>query len=60
MLHAETVPAAAVEWYTRHMPRRFRSFFWRALDHVMPDGPPVFLTWVMLLIVSGIVAISRC
>jgi hypothetical protein len=36
------------------MLRRFRSFFWRILDHVMPDGPPVFLIWVivMLLVVN--------
>jgi hypothetical protein len=41
------------------MPRRFQSFFWRTLDQVMPDGPPVFLAWVilMLLIVSGIIAV---
>jgi len=28
---------------------------------VMPDGPPVFLIWVivMLLVVNGIIAISR-
>jgi hypothetical protein len=46
-------------WYTPHMPRRFQSFFWRTLDQVMPDGPPVFLAWVilMLLIVSGIIAV---
>jgi hypothetical protein len=44
-----------------HMPRRFRSFFWRALDQVMPDGSPVFLIWViiMLLIVNAIIALSR-
>jgi hypothetical protein len=43
------------------MPRRLQSLFWRAVDQVMPDGPPVFLIWVivMLLVVNGIIAISR-
>jgi hypothetical protein len=43
------------------MPKRFRKFFWRALDQVMPDGPPVFLAWVilMLLIINAIIALSR-
>jgi hypothetical protein len=52
------VPAAAVEWCTPHMLRRFQSFFWRALDQVMPDGPPVLLAWVILilLIVNAIIA----
>jgi hypothetical protein len=41
--------------------RRFRSIFWRALDRMMPDGPPVFLMWVilMLLIVNGLVLTMR-
>jgi hypothetical protein len=31
------------------------------LDQVMPDGPPVFLMWVItiLLIVNAIIALSR-
>jgi hypothetical protein len=43
------------------MRRRFRSFFWRALDWIMPDGPPVFLmlTILMLLIVNGLVLMMR-
>jgi hypothetical protein len=43
------------------MPRRFQNWFWRALDHVMPDGPPVLLIWaiMMLLIINAIIAISR-
>jgi hypothetical protein len=43
------------------MLRRFQRLFWRALDHIVPDGPPVFLTWavLMLLIVNAIIALSR-
>jgi hypothetical protein len=43
------------------MRQRFRSFFWRALDHLMPDDRPAFLMWLvlMLLIINGIVAIQR-
>jgi hypothetical protein len=38
-----------------------KAIFWRALDQVMPDGPPVFLSWliVTLLILNAIIAISR-
>jgi hypothetical protein len=41
--------------------RRLRKFFWLTLDHVMPDGPPVFLTFIILLLVilNVITALSR-
>jgi hypothetical protein len=40
---------------------RFQKIFWLSLDHLMPDGPPVFLMAVvlLLLIVNGAVAVSR-
>jgi hypothetical protein len=43
------------------MPKRFQKWFWRIIDQVMPDGPPVLLAWVvvMLLIVNAIIALSR-
>jgi hypothetical protein len=43
------------------MPPRFRNLFWRALDHVMPDSRPVFLVWLILilLIVNAIIALLR-
>jgi hypothetical protein len=43
------------------MRRYFRKYIWRALDQIMPDGPPVFLTWVIviLLVVNGIIALSH-
>jgi hypothetical protein len=43
------------------VPPRLRKYFWRALDHAMPDGPAFFLTFVVvfLLIVNGIVAFLR-
>jgi hypothetical protein len=46
---------------TEFMGRRFTFFFWRALDHVMPDGRPVFLAWLilLLLIINGVVALQR-
>jgi hypothetical protein len=38
-----------------------QKYFWRALDHAMPDGPPVFLVFVVvsLLIGNGIIAFLR-
>jgi hypothetical protein len=44
-----------------YMPKRFRKYLWRILDQIMPDGPPVFLWWVIviLLVVTGIVALSH-
>jgi hypothetical protein len=38
-----------------------RRFFWRALDRVIPDGPPVFLMWVIvtLLMINATIALSR-
>jgi hypothetical protein len=55
------VTCLAVQWYKPHMPKRFRSFFWRAFRQVVPDGRPVFLIWVimMLLIANAIIALSR-
>ena len=43
------------------MPKRFRKYFWRMLDQLMPDGRPVFLSWVILilLIVNGIIALTH-
>jgi hypothetical protein len=40
---------------------RFQKIFWLSLDHLMPDGPPVFLMAVvlLLLIVNGGLALSR-
>jgi hypothetical protein len=43
------------------MPRRSQKYFWRSLDHAMPDGPPFFLILVVavLLIVNGVIAFLR-
>jgi hypothetical protein len=43
------------------VPPRLQKYFWRALDHAIPDGPAFFLTFVVvfLLIVNGIVAFLR-
>jgi hypothetical protein len=43
------------------MQRHFWKYFWRVLDQIMPEGPPVFLTWVIviLLVVNGIIALSH-
>jgi hypothetical protein len=43
------------------MLKHFQKFFWRILDQVMPDGQPVFLTCVilLLLVLNGIVALNR-
>jgi hypothetical protein len=43
------------------MRRGFRYLVWRALDQLMPDDRPVFLTWLILilLIINGIVAMQR-
>jgi hypothetical protein len=43
------------------VPPRLQKYFWRALDHAMPDGQPVFLVFVVvsLLIVNGITAFLR-
>jgi len=40
---------------------RFRKIFWLSLDHFMPDGPPIFLMAVvlLLLILNGFIALSR-
>jgi hypothetical protein len=41
--------------------RWFWNLFWRALDQLMPDDRPVFLTWVILIlfIINGIVTVQR-
>jgi hypothetical protein len=43
------------------MPPRLQKYVWRFLDHAMPDGPPFFLTFVVvfLLIVNGFIAFLR-
>jgi hypothetical protein len=43
------------------MPRRLQNYFWRSLDHAMPDGPPFFLIFVVvfLLISNGFLAFLR-
>jgi hypothetical protein len=43
------------------VPPRLQKYFWRFLDHAMPDGPPFFLTFVVvfLLIVNGFIAFLR-
>jgi hypothetical protein len=43
------------------MPSRLQKYFWRSLDRAMPDGPPIFLVFViaLLLIVNGFVAFLR-
>jgi hypothetical protein len=40
---------------------RLQKFYWLLLDLAMPIGPPVFLTFVILvlLITNSIVALSR-
>jgi hypothetical protein len=42
------------------MPPRLQKYFWRSLDHAMPDGP-IFLVFVIafLLVVNGFVAFLR-
>jgi hypothetical protein len=39
------------------MPPRLQNCFWRFLDHAMPDGPPVFLIFVVvsLVILNGFI-----
>jgi hypothetical protein len=41
------------------MPPRLKKYFWRSLDLAMPDGPPVFLVFLIasLLIANGFVAL---
>jgi hypothetical protein len=41
--------------------RWLRSLSWRALDQLMPDDRPVFLMWliVILLTINGIIAVQR-
>jgi hypothetical protein len=43
------------------MPCRLQNYFWRSLDHAMPDGPPffLFLVVVVLLILNGVIAFLR-
>jgi hypothetical protein len=43
------------------MPPRMRKYIWRFLDLAMPDGPPLFLTFVivLLLILNGGVLLLR-
>jgi hypothetical protein len=43
------------------MPPRLRKYIWRFFDLAMPDGPPVFLTIVvvLLLIVNGLILLLR-
>jgi hypothetical protein len=43
------------------MPPRLQRYFWRSLDYAMPDGAPIFLVFVIavLLVVNGFVAFLR-
>jgi hypothetical protein len=43
------------------MPPRLRKYIWRLLDLAMPDGPPVFLNFVvvLLLVVNGLILVLR-
>jgi hypothetical protein len=43
------------------MPPRLLKYFWRSLDHAMPDGPPILLVFLIavLLVANGFVAFSR-
>ena len=43
------------------MPPRLQKYLWRALDQAMPDGPPIFLVFVIvfLLVVNGFIAFLR-
>jgi hypothetical protein len=40
---------------------RLQEYFWRSLDHAMPDGKPIFLVFVIafLLVVNGFIAFLR-
>lgn len=43
------------------MRSRLKRLFWRAMDQVMPEGPPILLSWlvVVLLLINAFVALSR-
>jgi hypothetical protein len=43
------------------MPSRLQKYFWRSLDHAMPDGRPYFLIFVVvfLLVVNAFIAFLR-
>jgi hypothetical protein len=43
------------------MPPRLQRYIWRIADHAMPIGPPVFLTFLvlLLLILNGLILLHR-
>jgi hypothetical protein len=43
------------------MPPRLQKYLWRVVDNAMPDGPPFFLTFLVLflLIVNGLILLLR-
>jgi hypothetical protein len=43
------------------MPPRLQSYIWRIIDQAMPIGPPVFLTFLvlLLLILNGLIVLLR-
>jgi hypothetical protein len=43
------------------MPPHLQKYFWRLLDHAMPEGPPFVLTLIVmfLLIVNGFIVFLR-
>jgi hypothetical protein len=56
-LGAAAPPRLVSVFYVQSPP----ELFWLTLDHVMPEGPPAFLTFIILLlaILNGITALSR-
>jgi hypothetical protein len=43
------------------MPPRLQRYIWRIADQAMPIGPPVFLTFLvlLLLILNGLILLHR-
>jgi hypothetical protein len=43
------------------MSPRLQKYFWRSLDHAMPDGPPTFLVLAiaLLLVANGFITFLR-
>jgi hypothetical protein len=53
-------PGGLFKRQASHAPR-LQNYFWRSLDRAMPDGPPIFLVFVItsLLVVNGFIAFLR-
>jgi hypothetical protein len=51
----------AIARYSIYMPNLFQKFIWRVRDLALPIGPPVFLTFLvlLLLIINGAIVWSR-